>query len=175
MTPDGTMGLNKTTPWGCPDCHVSGRSQYAKYFKNGGNTTDVVIYEHNPYTGDIRTTKDCQICHNKSVINNTNDPTIPNAEANVSHYGTKDGLKVGPTDTNTSDCVGCHKLNDVWSDEWFAPNLDSIGLSRMGTTDEVGCWKCHLLPLQVGNAPSRSFHEDDLLKGSWRCTDCHTN
>jgi hypothetical protein len=168
-----SMGENKTNPWGCPDCHVSGRPQYGKYFKNGGNTTDVSIFEHNPYTGEIITSVDCQVCHNKSVRPSF-DSYIPNAKANVSHYGTKDDLKVGSGLTSTKDCIGCHKESAAESAEWFAIYLPAVGYSLMGTSNASTCWDCHVDPPRTSNIPTRSFHESGILaQTGWVCTDCH--
>jgi hypothetical protein len=119
VTGSGSMGLNKTTPWQCDDCHLASGSENSKY-------TILTIAEHYLNGADIQAATDsatdvlsCLGCHNKSeMLNPANDPDfgtfsdtdgdgVVGGNSSFYHYGknrTSDIVTSGVT-----DCDYCHQ------------------------------------------------------------------
>jgi hypothetical protein len=148
---------NYKNPWNCSDCHGP----------DAGNYSAPVIYQHIP-GGSISTGVPCASCHVRSV-GESGDSSIPNAKANVSHYGTKVNLLINGSPS--TDCTACHKDSLSTAQQWNAdakwlPNTDHIDTGN----DASVCWRCH-------GIPASTFHDQGIRSISWYdgCTQagCH--
>ncbi len=108
-------------------------------------------------TPDIKTNAQCWDCHNKSVLV-SNDDSIPNDKANVSHYGDNTNLRPGGNKTN--DCTTCHKnttIAQLWNvrpNDW---GLYTVKHPAMGDTNST-CVYCH------NTSTITTFHDEPLYK-----------
>jgi nitrate reductase cytochrome c-type subunit len=115
-----TMGLNRTTPWLCPDCHLPTGSQFNKYFIDVGEPTKSIrsrsiVYQHYVNASNLKASSNvvvpgtpaannsdpiagsCINCHNRSeqlIPNNDADSGTPSKWQN--YVGDGDGNIGGP-------------------------------------------------------------------------------
>jgi hypothetical protein len=141
---------NFATPWNCTDCHLE------------GNYSAPIVTSHIP-GGSLSTSTSCATCHANSALP-SGDSSIPNARANVSHYGTLTRLKVGSANSNTTDCIGCHKESQQESDRWYAPYIDSPSSNHFSTgSSSSACYMCHTWP----RGTPQNFHDGRVRSVRW--------
>jgi hypothetical protein len=92
------MGLNWTTPWLCPDCHLRSGSQFSTYFQTGNAGTDAIrafaiVSEHFVNGSDIR------------------------ASSNVVVAG---NLSANSSNSIAGSCVNCHNRSEMLLDNFDA-------------------------------------------------------
>lgn len=138
---------NYNSPLNCTDCHGVGT----------GNYSATIIFEHNNESGDVRTSANCQDCHNNSVATSL-DPVIPNTRANVSHYGTNTSLN--PGGGNTTNCASCHKNTSIAQQWLIKPNTWGSYTVRhpAAGSSSATCAYCH------NSSGVTSFHDAALYK-----------
>jgi hypothetical protein len=88
---ENAMGINRTTPYLCPDCHLVSGSQFQKYFNTSDSTTNnirsrFIVYEHYVGGEDLK------------------------ASSNVFVPGTPSVNKSNPI---AGSCVNCHNRSEM--------------------------------------------------------------
>jgi len=178
--PSGSMGLNKTNPWHCEDCHVPGGSQYNKY-------NAPTVGAHVPTNASFSSTNlwtngsyaYCTNCHS-NYLGDTRG-TTPGTTlgmsllANTSHYarndtGLKTETKVAIGAKTYANCTYCHYGNQTVRDRWRNPPNPTATKNHEPGWNASNCGACHYHSL------AGTLH-DPRLNGSPgggpSCITCH--
>ncbi|MHC4463866.1 MAG: multiheme c-type cytochrome, partial [Planctomycetota bacterium] len=176
------MGLNKTTPWLCPDCHTPGGPNFAKYAAapsiNAHVPSNVTFGNNNLTTNGSFAY--CTNCHVNS-IGNTNVTGAPGSSgrsllANVSHYLTNTSLRVDGNTTfingtggQATNCTYCH-YDDVARPIWGQAIDPRLTKNHRPEWTSGDCGSCHFQSL------AGSLHDPTLTGtpvGGPDCVFCH--
>jgi hypothetical protein len=119
------MGINKSAPWQCDDCHTASGTEYGKYNNTGNPYDTFLVSEHYIGSSDIKanskpsggdaTVLSCLGCHNKTeMLIPANDPDfgtfadsdgdgVVGGNSSFYHYGKNRSSELR-TQHNSSDC-----------------------------------------------------------------------
>jgi hypothetical protein len=184
------MGLNKTTPWQCDDCHLASGDNYGNYF-NTGNQTDLFrVSEHFINGSDLKAGSNqptavtsCLGCHNKSeMLIPANDPDfgtfadtdgdgVVGGNSSFYHYGKNRSSDLRVT-RNSSDCGGSADTNcSAWNSFPANTNYTYTDCSYCHQNASTAFASAMNLSTGLGNHTQMLNHTDNA-NGPF-CTDCH--